>query len=194
MKLYEVTAHAVERAVERLGRKREHAANELIQRMQTAVYVGTSGHGRIFDHYRTRSRIVVDKTRDIVVTVYSMDTDEEGNPVIRTPLVPIHSSSNVILAAAHATIKRELAKARRSFTAELRKLKIEQAELGVEIAQAIANKARCKAPHTQTIIQQRIDAMQTYHDVVGAKIAEETAEYSRVKTEAQAFIGEGVSL
>lgn len=194
MKPYVITKHAIEQSIERLGRKESTARNDLFQRMQTATYQGRTSMGRIFDHYESRTRFVLALDKDTVITVYSMDTAKGEIPCERVKIAgEITGASNAILAAAHATIKRELAKARRTFIAEFRKLKIEQAELGVEIAQATVNKVRCKAPHTQELIQQRIDASQTYYDVVGTKIERVQAEYNRTKTEAQAFLGTEVA-
>lgn len=189
MKKYEITRHAVDQAVERLGKQRANASNDIQMLMQTAVYQGITGTGRVFDHHPSRTRMILAREIDRVITVYSMDSRKEGTSEGFRPL----DVSNEILAAAHATIKRELTKARRRFTSEYRKLQIEQAELGVEIAQAHVNKARCKAPHTQALIQARIDATQEYYDAVQAKIDGLQTEYSRTKTEAQAFLGSEVT-
>lgn len=183
---YNPSVHAVERIREYFGVMEESAkafANEL---MRTAKYVTTQRDGKlVYKHADKDAMLVVDAKSCTIVTVLPPAGAGKRNKANAPSAFP---EGNAIIAAARATIQRELAKARRNFTSELRKLQIEQAELGVEIAQAIVNKARCKAPHTQALIQERIDAMQTYYDVVGAKIAKEQSEYNRVRTEAQAFI------
>lgn len=201
---YMPSTHAIERFREYFGTKEIHAVDFANDLMANAKFVmlqpGQDGQTpkRIFKNEERDVMIVVDEKRDTIITVLpSQDKRKEiANPVLAQAIVITKATpaGNAIIAAAHATIQRELAKARRSFTTELRKLKIEQAELGVEIAQATVNKVRCMAPHTQALIQARIDAMQTYYNAVGAKIAKESAEYSRIKTEAQAFIGMEVSV
>lgn len=197
---YRPAAHAIERLREYFGVKEIHALDFSNDSMEKAQFVTTQTDGRrLYKNDELDVMIVVADDNTIITYLPAPEKRREikrtGKPLIppakpqATQTIP---TTNAIIAAAHATIKRELTKARRSFTAEVRKLKIEQAELGVEIAQAAVNKARCMAPHTQALIQERIDAMQTYYDVVGAKIAKESAEYSRVKAEAQAFIGEAV--
>jgi len=181
MKMYDVMHHAVKRTVERLGISAEHAKNHVVNLMQTAFYNGSTPHpsgkmARIYDHHKSRTRIVVDETEQTVITVYKM------------PKPLVISGDSEIVALVRKTVQRELAKARRHFTQETRKLKIEQAELGVEIAKATVNKARCKAPHTQALIQERIDAMQTYSNVIGARLHELQAEYSRKKSEASELL------
>ena len=196
---YRPAAHAIERLREYFGVKEIHALDFSNDSMVKAQFVTTQTDGRrLYKNDELDVMIVVAEDNTIITYLPAPEKRREiertGKPL--NPVMPkaVTSPTNAIIAAAHATIQRELAKARRSFTSEIRKLKIEQAELGVEIAQATVNKVRCLAPHTQELIQQRIDAMQTYYDVVGTKIAQESAEYIRVKTEAQAFIGEEVSV
>lgn len=203
---YRPAAHAIERLREYFGVKEIHALDFSNESMVGAQFVTNQADGRrLYKNDELDVMIVVAEDNTIITYLPALDkrreierTGKPLNPVLAqvTQAIPkaVTSPTNAIIVAAHATIQRELAKARRSFTTELRKLKIEQAELGVEIAQATVNKVRCMAPHTQALIQEKIDAMQTYYDVVGAKIAQESAEYSRIKTEAQQFIGMEVSV
>lgn len=189
MKLYHVTQHAIERAVERLGRHQAHAKHELNQLMQRAVYVGSDGNGRIFDHYSSRTRLIVAKESDTIITVYSMDQPIENiNPVVTVSVTPKQTMSNAIIEKARAVIQRELAKSQRKYTAEYRALSLEQAELAVEIAQANVKKVRCKAPHTQALIQERIDSLQAYHQAIETKLNAIKAEHDRMTAEAMAFV------
>lgn len=201
---YKPSTHAIERFREYFNVKEFNAVDFANDLMQGAKFVVTQPDGRrLFKNEAYDVMIVIGGKNNTIITVLpSQDNRKEieqtGAPIVAKPTPAIKpkatTHTNAIIAAAHATIQRELAKARRSFTSEIRKLKIEQAELGVEIAKATVNKVRCMAPHTQALIQERIDASQAYYDVVGAKIAKESAEYNRVKTEAQEFIGMEVSV
>lgn len=188
---YFPTVHSIERAREYFGVNELHAVDFVNDLAEASTF--------LMQQPETRRRIVYNEDYDVKLVLSSSDNTvitllppgkHEQRDVTAPKAMPV---GNAIIEAAHATIKRELAKARRTFIAEFRKLKIEQAELGVEIAQANVNKVRCKAPHTQELIQQRIDASQTYYDVVGAKIERVQAEYNRTKTEAQAFLGTEVA-
>lgn len=196
---YMPSTHAIERFREYYAVKEIYAVDFANELMQTAQFVMNQPDGRRIYQCDEHDTLVILAAKDNTIITVNPSAEKRkaiANPTITPQLAQaikaqaVASPTNAIIAAAHATIQRELAKARRIFTSELRKLQIEQAELGVEIARASVNKARCMAPHTQALIQERIDAMQTYYDVVGAKIAKESAEYSRVKSEAQAFIGE----
>lgn len=187
MKSYEVTKHAIDRAVERLGRKVGHAKNDIIQRMQTARFQGETEHGRIFDHHESRSRFILAKDTDVVITCYPLDELKDGT-IIRVTSSTKPSMSNVIIEKARAVIQREITKSQRKYTAEYRALSLEQAELSVEIAQANVKKVRCKAPHTQALIQERIDALQSYHRVIEMKLTAIKDEHDRLTAEAMAFV------
>lgn len=182
MRNYFATNHAVDNAVKSFGKKPQNARSWINQLMQTAYHQGTDANGRIYDNKNQRIRMVLDLQDDVVITLYSMDTEKPAK------LYDVPFSDIVA-----ATIKRELAKARRSFTKEFRKLAEQQALLQIEIGRLTLNKVRCKHPATQAIIQRNIDAVLMEFDVVGTKIAKESADYSRVKAEAQAFIGAEVT-
>ena len=187
---YKPSTHAIERFSEYYGVKEIYAVEFANELMGDAHFIMKQPDGRrIYQNDEHDTLIILAPETDIVITINPSPVKRKVLEA-RTKGVSLTAFNNPILSAAHATIKRELAKARRSFTTELRKLKIEQAELGVEIAQATVNKVRCLAPHTQELIQQRIDASQAYYDVVGTKIERVQAEYKRTKTEAQAFLGD----
>src|SRR5690606_16743953 len=136
MKPYRVSKHAVDQAVDRFGWERKDADSRIRQLMQTAVYQGDDGKGRIFDHYRSRVRFILARDNDTVVTVYSMDTVK---PVAETPTL-----SSAIAAA----VKRELSKAGREFKRQQRAIQSEVAALHFELADALAKQARVYHPPT----------------------------------------------
>lgn len=181
MKKYAVTTHAIERAVERLGRNRQHASNDLVQRMQTAVYQGEVSQGRIFDHYASRTRLILAKTEDTIITVYSMDVskaDEKAKP----------SVYNAIIEKARVVIGKEIAKARRQFTTESRKLTLTEAEIGFEIATLALNKARCKAPHTQATLQSRINELEQGRQAVFAELLTVRERFEQMRKDAEGYL------
>lgn len=182
MKLYGVTTHAIDRAVERLGRKREHAQHELNQLMQTAVFQGETGEGRIFDHYGSRTRLILALTKDKIVTVYSMDTQKD------TEVTPKSSVTNAIIEKARVVINRELAKARRQFTTEARKLTLTEAELGVEIATLQLNKARAKNPNTQALIASRINDLKNVRQAVFAELVSVKERFEQMRKESENYL------
>lgn len=192
---YMPTTHAIERFREYFGVKEIYAIDFSNEIMADAHFIMKQPDGkRIYQNEAYDAMVVLDPKVDRIITVLPSAEKRKEIEANVTPTVRKAIGDNPVIAAAYETIKRELTRARRSFTTEYRKLKIEQAELGVEIAQATVNKIRCKAPHTQALIQARIDAAQTYYDVVGSKIERVQAEYSRMKTEAQAFIGTEVGV
>lgn len=191
---YMPTVHAIERFREYYGVKEIYAIDFANELMADAHFIMSQPDGRrIYQNDEYDTMVALDPKVNRIITVLPSAEKRKEIEAKATPTVRKAIGNNAIIVAAHETIKRELAKARRNFTTEYRKLKIEQAELGVEIAQATVNKIRCKAPHTQELIQVRIDAAQEYYAVVGAKIEQVQAEYSRMKTEAQAFLGESVT-
>lgn len=187
MTVYNPTVHAVEQARIRFGVAEEHAKNWFNQLMDTALYVTTqSPSGRkVYKHSGKDVMLVLDAKDDVIVTILPKHGEGERN---KTAGSKMQAFNNAIIEKAIATIKRELTKVGREFTTEIRKLKIEQAEIGVEIAQAHVNKAKCRAPHTQDLIQQRIKAMETYYNAVSAKITKLTEEYEKTTVEANEFL------
>ncbi|HEX3072386.1 MAG TPA: hypothetical protein VHP30_02120 [Ignavibacteriales bacterium] len=183
MKKYAVTTHAIDRAVERLGRNRQYASNDLVQRMQTAVFQGEVAQGRIYDHLPSRTRLILDKTEDKIITVYSMDTQKE------TEVTPKQTPYNAIIEKARVVIKRELTKARRQFTTEKRKLTLSEAELGVEIAQLTLNKARAKNPLTQASIQAKIDELENGRQALLTQLNTVVSRFEQMRKDAESYIG-----
>lgn len=191
MKRYNVTNHAVERVVERFGIRVTDARKHIEQILQTAVFQGTQVNekgvsARVFDHYKTRTRLLLDMNSDVVITAYPMDDRSNG------PIPPVTSSSK-FTDAITATVRREIAKARRTFTATTRTLSEQHALLQIEIGKLTLNKVRCKHPGTQAIIQRKIGAITTQMETLASDIERTESEYKALRAEAAALIGQEVA-
>lgn len=181
MKPYKVTKHAVDQAVDRFGWEREGADFRIKQLMQTAVYQGDDGKGRIFDHYRSRTRMILDRKDDRVITVYSM---ESGAPALQSIETPTLSS------AIAAAVKRELTKAGREFKRQQRAIQSEVAALYAELADELSKQSRVYHPPTVERIQRKIDVINATIYRKQAEVAECEADYKRIEADAQRFVGE----
>ena len=187
---YNPSVHAVERIRERFGIMEEHAKNFANQLMQSAKYVTTQPDGKVvYKHDGKDAMLVVDTNANVIVTILP-----PANAGKRNRYTKSIDTTNAIIEKAHAVIKRELAKARRSYNAEYRALSLEQAEVSLEIAQANVKKVRCKAPHTKVLIQERIDALQAYHQTIEAKLVAIKDEQERMTAEAMALVGSEVNV
>ncbi len=186
MKFYAITDHAAEQAVNRLGQKPEHAKQTLLQRMQVARFQGETHDTRIFDHLKSRTRLILAKDKDVVITVYSLDSEKPEKDYGMKPKV---KGYNAIIEKARVVIQRELAKARRQFTTEARKLTLTEAELGVEIAQLTLNKARAKNPLTQASIQSRINELEIGRQAVAKQLQTVADRFEQMRMESEQFIG-----
>ncbi|MCG7345352.1 hypothetical protein MHZ92_14530 [Sporosarcina sp. ACRSL] len=193
MKRYEVEPHAIDRAIERFGQPAHNAKNHLIQLMQTAVFNGvTGGTGkhktcRVFDHYASRTRLIVAKNSDTIVTVYSMDSVKGGAHAQEI------ATTGILSDAIMTTIRRELRKAHATFRRSYRQYNLRLADLNVEIAELFRNKVRCKHPGTQAIIQAQIDVLEDEARAIKNAMQTQEQEYRAVEGEAKAFLGEEVS-
>lgn len=78
----------------------------------------------------------------------------------------------------------------REVNREVRKLKEQLAHLNVEVATLNLNKIRCKAPHTQELIQTRIDGLIERAGELASEIDAKLTEIERAKTETEAVISE----
>lgn len=182
---YNPTVHAVERIRQYFGVMEEHAkqfANEL---MRAAKYVTTQADGKlVYKHAGKDVMLVVNAETRTVITVLPPAGEGERNKAITS----ISVTNNAIIAAAHATIQRELAKARRSYTREYRKLTEEIAVIGLEIAHLSLNKARARSPITQRQISEKVAEIHAEQTRLADQRKRLEAEYQAAKTEAQAFI------
>lgn len=200
MRNYYPTKHAIEQAQERLGKDAEQAKNHLVQLMQTAAFQGIGSRGaRIYDHYKSRTRLVLAEKTDTIITVYPMDTDKGDAPVERVPIdsemtsipsipeatetKPKLSQDNVFISAFQAIIKRELTKARRNYVREYRKLTEEIAVIGLEIAQLNLNKARAKSPVTQGHITDKVSEIHAIQTELAEQRKQLEAQFRAMKSE-----------
>jgi hypothetical protein len=135
VKKYNVTPHAIKRAVERLGVDEDHAINYINQLMQTAYYNGdsTSKYGitRVYDHYKTRTRIIVGKD-DRVITIYRIQ--EELN-VSELPAY-FRDKLKVLFKKEHDNIELMERKVERRNTLTIAEIKVELAELNLRLLRA----------------------------------------------------------
>ena len=186
---YKPSVHAVERMREYLGIKEIHAVDFANKLMVDAQFVLRQDSGRrLFKNDKHDVMIVLDAVKNTLITI--LPSQEKRKEIAEPTQVKEETAvNNPVISAARATIQRELAKARRLFTRETRALKLEIAEIGVEIAQAVVNKVRCKNPSTQAIIQRNIDALQANSDNLTAELESKQAAYTQMRQETAEFIG-----
>lgn len=179
MKLYNVSQHAIERAVERLGVAEQYAKNHLIQLMQSAAYQGDThakyGNTKVYCHFKTRTQLVVSEDNTIV-TVYKAD---EPKPPRQT----------VFMEDIKRLVTRQFRKAEREYKSQFRALEINVAELGVEIAQLRLNFAKAKSPKVRESINKKIDEFNAQVSEIERSITELTDNFSRVKQDAEVYCG-----
>lgn len=199
---YRPAAHAIERLREYFGVKEIHALDFSNESMQKAQFVTNQADGRrLYKNDELDVMIVVAEDNTIITYLPALDKRKEikrtGKPL--SPIIPAIQSkaapaTNAIIAAAHATIQRELAKARRSFTREYRKLTEEIAVIGLEIAQHSLNKARARSPITQAQIAGKVTEIHAEQTRLAEQRKRLESEYRATKAEAQQFIGMEVSV
>jgi hypothetical protein len=168
MKQYKVRDHAVDRAVERFGWKRAGADNRLVQLMQNATYCGLKrrtggGNSRLFDHYKSGIRIVVDKDSDTIVTVY-----------------PIPSILDTVPAELSEAIRKKAAILSRKYTKELRQLERNIAKINLEIAQRQMSILRINVPKTKAAINARLTVLTEESDKLTKRKAELTEQLAEL--------------
>lgn len=197
---YRPAAHAIERLREYFGVKEIHALDFSNDSMVKAQFVTNQADGRrLYKNDELDVMIVVAEDNTIITYLPALDKRRE---IVRTgkPLNPVKaqvtqaipkavtSPTNAIIAAAHETIRRELAKARRSFTKEYRKLTEEIAVIGLEIAQHTLNKARARSPITQQQITEKVAEIHAEQTRLAEQRKRVEMEYRAMRAEAQAFI------
>lgn len=178
---YDVCEHAIDRAIERLGLAeltRSQVAKTINDRMQTAVFTGEVAKGRVFDHYASRSRFIVAKDDDRVITTYSMDT-------VKTEIKTDSSLGKKVL----NLINRELKKAGAAYRKQQREITAVASELKIAIAKDELNALNAKAPHIKAIIQSKLDENTTKLNELMVQLDNVTAEYEAKKAEAAKLLG-----
>ncbi|KYC77827.1 hypothetical protein B4090_3995 [Bacillus licheniformis] len=164
MKQYEVTKHAIDRTVERLGINREHAKGHLLNLMQTAYYVGqqSNANGRItkiFDHINSRTRLLVNDSA--IVTVYPM-----ADPLDATATELPDEMKTALRRKANAMIRR--------IKRETRALNVQLAEKNLEIAQLELNRAKARSNKVIASIDEKISVLKSEYSELAAKRSELT--------------------
>lgn len=185
------TVHAIERMRDYFGTKEIHAMDYANELMQGAQHVKTQPDGRNVFKSVVQDVMLVIGDGNAIITILPPPGRGKNN-AYSEPVQQAYNTANPILAAASATIKRELTKARRQFTREYRVLTEEIAVVGLEIAQLSLNKARARSPITQRHITEKVSEIHARQTQLAEQRKQLEAEYSAIKTEAQAFIGEGV--
>lgn len=159
---FRVTAHAITRAVQRLGVAPEQAANHLNQLMQSAIFVGNDSRDgnmyRKYVHQRSDTKIII--KGNTIVTVYPQTIAESINATFLRPI-----------------LEREKRKIRREHVRIVRALEYEEASAMQEYAEMALNRARARNPKTRELIAQRMADTQASINDIKAKIELQESEY-----------------
>ncbi|MGE7843927.1 hypothetical protein ACQKNX_24475 [Lysinibacillus sp. NPDC093712] len=180
-----VSMHAIDRAKERLDVKgtNENVAHTLRQWYTRSVRKGRDGTGGIiFDNIAKDVRLILDETCQTVITTYRLSTVDDYVAQKLAPKLTVERIS--------AAIKRELSRMTTQLRREIRKLTEQQAQLNVSIAELTLNKVRCKAPHTQALIQTRIDAIITQVDSLAQEVDAKLTQIKVAEREVSEVVGE----
>lgn len=175
------TKHSINRIVERLEQSEITAENYVRQLLASAAYHGKSrsyeGPCDIYVHKKSGVTIVVDSVKKCVVTVYK--AEEAASSLAKITIDRIANA-----------IQREFKLMKTQLTREVRRLTEQHAELSVRAAELALNKARCKAPHTQKLIQSRIEEFTTHINHLALEIDEKLTQIKTAESEVKAVTGE----
>lgn len=184
MKKYFVSEHAIDRAVERLGFTREHAANRLLQLIQTAFFVGEMSSGGAkpgsrlyFDHVKSRVRLVVGEN-NVIITVYKFPDDVRTND----SSIPQAFADDI-----RQLVQRKFKAKERDFKRKQRALEIELAELNLELAQLTLNKLKAKSPKARNSIADKIDEVTTKVERIKFEINQAESAFEAMTKEVDAI-------
>lgn len=180
---WQPTVHAVRRIKERCGVEEVHATNFVNQLMQTAKYVTTQGKRLIYLHEGRGMMIVVNAEEGAVITVHPAESP-------KVDVKPTQSKATITIDRISAAIKRELSRMTTQLRREIRKLTEQQAELNVNIAEMNLKKIRCRAPHTQALIQTRIDAIITQVEHLSQEVDAKLTQIKNAEREVSEVVGE----
>lgn len=194
---YRPAAHAIERLREYFGVKEIHALDFSNETMVNAKFVTTqTDRRRLYKNDELDVMIVVAEDNTIITYLPAPEKRREiertGKPLSIKSTEYI-SKSQRLSDAITATVKREIAKARRTFTATTRALSEQHALLQIEFGKLNLNKVRCKHPATQAIIQRKIGAITTQMETLASDIERTESEYKALRAEAAALIGQEVA-
>jgi len=165
MKRYEVTKHAVNRAIERLGFTKNEAENRLNQLMQTAYYNGrTTGYGtvaNVYDNHNHRIRFIVSDANEIVTVYKFPEHTEVEAPRPKLSEVPTFLSEKVA-----KVVQRELErfesnerKIERKNTLIIAELRIELAEIDYRLLRARSEAKIMSLKARKSAVEMRIDEL-----------------------------------
>lgn len=181
------TVHAIKRIKERCGIEETQAKAFVNQLMQHAKYITTNPNGTsVYKHDNRDIMMVVNPELNVVITIHSASQTEDGAPNEEQT----QSKATITIDRISAAIKRELSKMTTQLRREIRKLTEQQAELNVNIAELTLNKIRCKAPHTQELIQTRIDAIITQVNEIAQEVDAKLTQIKNAEREVNEVVGE----
>lgn len=184
---WQPTVHAVRRIKERCGVEEVHATNFVNQLMQTAKYVTTQGKRLVYLHEGRGVMIVVNAEEGVIITVHPAESPKEYDT---SNAKPTQLKSKITIDRISAAIKRELSRMTTQLRREIRKLTEQQAELNINAAELTLNKIRCRAPHTQELIQNRIDAIITQVNEIAQEVDAKLTQIKNAEREVSEVIGE----
>lgn len=177
-----ISKHAIDRAVERLNQPQHCAENHIRQLLSAAAFhgEGSNEYGKVdvYLHRKTGVSIIVSQKDSTVVTLYCPDEQ------------PKLSAVSITVDRLATAIKREFKRMQTEALRDIRKMKEEYAAMYVEIAQLKYNKIRCRAPHTQLIIQTKIDELVAKTSELTKVIDAKLTEIERAKSEVKAVAGD----
>jgi hypothetical protein len=184
---YNPSVHAVERIRQYFGIMEDSAKNFANQLMESAKYVTTQTDGKcVYKHDAKDVMIVVDTKKNVIVTV--LPPNGEGNNTKQVVVKPKVSGYNAIIEKAREVITKEIAKARRQFTKETRKLTLTEAEIGFEIATLALNKARARNPLTQASIEAKINELEQGRQAVFAELLTVRERFEQMRRDAEGYL------
>lgn len=179
------TVHAIKRIKERCGIEETQAKAFVNQLMQNAKYITTNPNGTsVYKHDKRDIMMVVNPELNVVITIHSATQTETGAPNEES------TKSKITIDRISLAIKRELSRMTTQLRREIRKLSEQQAQLNVNIAELTLNKIRCKAPHTQALIQTRIDAIITQVEDLAQEIDAKLTQIKNAEREVSEVVGE----
>lgn len=183
------TVHAIKRIKERCGIEETQAKAFVNQLMQNAKYITTNPNGTsVYKHDKRDIMMVVNPELNVVITIHSATQTKTGAP--NEESTQVKSQSRITIDRISAAIKRELSRMTTQLRREIRKLTEQQAQLNVTAAELTLNKIRCKAPHTQALIQTRIDAIITQVDDLAQDIDAKLTQIKNAEREVSEVVGE----
>ena len=176
-RIYEVSGHAIMRARERLDMDSLNdmqIGQTLNARLQSAIYTGEVSTGRIMDHYPSRTRFIVARDCDLIITVYKMSGLKPDSP---------------LSVKVYRLIERELKKAGALYRKQQREITALMSALKIEIAKDELNLLNAKAPYIKEIIKKKIDENTTKLSELTTKLEQEKSEYEAKKIDASRILG-----